>query len=73
MLMPASQSFDNKSKLGYLLMLAGGPVSVVSTTAKTVDTSSSEAELHAAYFAAKECVFISQLMFDLKMTSKRSC
>ena len=63
-------SFDHKSRLGGLGMFAGGPITAMSITSPTLDTSSCEAELHAGYLVAKESVYISQLMFDFKMTPK---
>ena len=35
----------------------------MATEGKTVDTSTMESELHAAFFAAKECIHLADMLF----------
>jgi len=62
-----------RSRLGFVAMYNGGPVSYMASEGRTVDTSTMEAELHAAIHAAKEAVHLSDLLHDLGITPRREC
>ena len=64
---------QRRSRIGFVAMLNGGPISFMATEGKTVDTSTMESELHAAFFAAKECIHLADMLFDLGFTPERQC
>jgi len=63
----ASDKLDRKSILGYCYMLGEGPVSWISRKQKSVATSTTEAEYMALSTCAKEGLWITQLLKDMKM------
>jgi len=56
-----------RSVTGYVFYLGGGPITWTSKTQPTVAQSSTEAELMAATFTAKEAVHLRQLCEDLSI------
>jgi len=54
-----------RSTMGYVIMLCGGPIAWSSVLGKTVATSTCEAEINAAVFAAKDGLHINRLLSDL--------
>ena len=63
----ASNPEDRRSRTGYVVLLADGPVAWQSKSQKTVALSSCEAELYALCEAAKEIMWLSQLLQELKV------
>jgi hypothetical protein len=63
----ASNPEDRRSRTGYVVLLANGPVAWQSKSQKTVALSSCEAELYALCEAAKEIMWLSQLLQELKV------
>ena len=57
---------NRRSILGYVYMLGGGPISWISRKQKSVATSTSEAEYMAISTCAKEALWITQLLIDIK-------
>ena len=55
-----------RSILGYIYMLGGGPISWISRKQKSVATSTSEAEYMAMSTCAKEALWITQILIDMK-------
>ena len=55
----------SKSTSGYCFWFAGGPISWQSQRQKVVADSSTEAELHAAHYAVKECKWLRDVLSDL--------
>ena len=55
--------------MGSVIMMNGGPVSWSSVLAKTVATSTCEAEVHAAVDAVKDAVHVRQMLSDLELMS----
>ena len=64
-------AFDEtrRSTMGSVIMMNGGPVSWSSVLAKTVATSTCEAEVHAAVDAVKDAVHVRQMLSDLELMS----
>jgi hypothetical protein len=61
---------SRRSTHGSVTMMNGGPISWSSTLGKTVATSTCEAEVNAAVFAAKDAIHINRLLLDLKVVTK---
>ena len=59
-----------RSTHGSVTMMNGGPISWSSTLGKTVATSTCEAEVNAAVFAAKDAIHINRLLLDLNVVTK---
>jgi len=51
-------------------MMNGGPIAWSSTLGKTIATSTSEAEIHAAVIAVKDAIHIKQMLIDLELYPK---
>lgn len=64
----AADKLDRKSILGYVYMLAGGPVSWMSRKQKSVATSTTEAEYMALSTCAKEGMWMVQLLKDMSLS-----
>ena len=64
----ALDRLDRKSILGYCFMLGEGPVSWMSRKQKSVATSTTEAEYMAMSTCAKEGLWITQLLKDMRMS-----
>ena len=60
-----------RSTIGVVVMMNGGPISWASILGKTVATSTCEAEVNAAVVAAKDALHLSQMLFDLGVTTKK--
>ncbi|KAG1662847.1 hypothetical protein FOA52_010638 [Chlamydomonas sp. UWO 241] len=60
----AGDESDRKSRSGYVFLSGAGPISWSSVTQATVALSTCEAEYYAAGSAAKEALFLRQLMVD---------
>ena len=61
----ASDKLDQKSILGHVYMLGGGPVSWASQKQKSVTTSTTEAEYMAMSMCAKTEVWLTQILRDM--------
>ena len=61
----AGDTLSTKSTLGYVFILAGGPISWKSKLQSIITQSTTESEFIAINSAAKEAVFIKQLMTEL--------
>jgi hypothetical protein len=61
----AADKADRKSTLGYVFTLAGGAISWRSTKQRSVATSTTEAEYIAMSSAAKQALWIQQLLRDI--------
>ncbi|CAK1579062.1 unnamed protein product [Parnassius mnemosyne] len=61
----ASDVDTRKSTTGYIFMMNGGPITWSSQKQKTIALSTTEAEFVAACEAAKEMIWLRQLMLDL--------
>ena len=61
----AADKYDRVSILGYVYMLAGGPISWMSRKQKSVATSTTEAEYMAVSTCAKEGLWLIQLLKDM--------
>jgi hypothetical protein len=57
-----------KSKSGYVVKVAGGPVTWATKSQATVALSSCEAELYALCEAVKEIMWLSQLLTELQIS-----
>ena len=56
----------NRSTMGSIFMFAGGPISWKSKCQKAVSDSSTEAKIHAATDAVKECKWLQDVLSDLE-------
>lgn len=63
-------SCDKKSTTGYVFILAGAAISWKAQQQKTVATSSTTAELYAAYEAIAEGIWIKKLLVELREMGK---
>ena len=63
----ASDKLDQKSILGHVYMLGGGPVSWASQKQKSVTTSTTEAEYMAMSMCAKTGVWLTQILRDMEL------
>ena len=61
----ASDKTDRKSVTGHVFMLANGPVSWASKKQRSVSTSTTESEYIAQSAAAKQAVWLSQILTDM--------
>ena len=61
---------DSKCIGGFVVMLAGGPVSWQSKKNLNTGTSSSDDEYQVAYFAARECKWVRDLLMELDLGEK---
>jgi len=59
-----------RSRTGYVIYLAGGPVAYRSSTQKTVTTSTSAAEYVAASHAAKEVLWLRSFLSELTLSPR---
>ncbi|CAK1590667.1 unnamed protein product [Parnassius mnemosyne] len=66
----ASDVDTRKSTTGYIFMMNGGPITWSSQKQKTIALSTTEAEFVAACEAAKEMIWLRQLMLDLGKNCK---
>ena len=57
---------SRKSTMGYIFLLAQGPITWSSKMQRSVSTSTAEAEYHALAYAGKEAVWIRNLLQQLK-------
>ncbi|KAI0603616.1 hypothetical protein TUN205_12178, partial [Pyrenophora tritici-repentis] len=63
----ADNTLDRKSSQGYAIKLFGGLIAWRSSKQDTVTTSTTEAELLALSQVAKEAIFTSRLISELKV------
>lgn len=63
----ADNTLDRKSSQGYVIKLFGGLIAWKANKQDTVTTSTTEAELLALSQVAKEAIFISRLLTELKV------
>ena len=63
----ADNTLDRKSSQGYIIKLFGGLIAWKASKQDTVTTSTTEAELLALSQVAKEAIFISRLLTELKV------
>jgi hypothetical protein len=63
----ADNTLDRKSSQGYIIKLFGGLIAWKANKQDTVTTSTTEAELLALSQVAKEAIFISRLLTELKV------
>lgn len=63
----ADNTFDRKSSQGYVMRLFNGPIAWRASKQSTVTTSSTEAELLALSETAKEAIFASRLLNELRV------
>lgn len=63
----ADNTLDRKSSQGYAIKLFGGLIAQRSSKQDTVTTSTTEAELLALSQVAKEAIFTSRLISELKV------
>ena len=63
----ADNTLDRKSSQGYTIKLFGGLIAWRASKQDTVTTSTTEAELLALSQVAKEAIFISRLIKELKI------